>query len=114
MNAATLPSEPVKSVQTDEPQTTKSIEETICSQVLGMLGRPKRMFKITAINVGGSNYRVNAWCETPPKKTVKNCAGAVVQEECLIGGYIISDSFYVKVGDEGGIISSNPPIEKKY
>jgi len=32
----------------------------------------------------------------------------------LIGGFIISDSFYVKVSPEGGIVYSNPPIVKRY
>ena len=114
MNATTtLPSEPSEPiVQTNEPQ--KSIEETICSQVLERLGRPIRLVKITAMNVGGNNYRVNTWCKTPPQRTVKNSTGATVQEECFVSGYVISDSFYVKASPEGGIISSDPPIEKKY
>ena len=113
MNTTALPPEPVK---TDEiqPKSVESIKEAICTQVLERLGRPFRLFKIDAGNVGGSNHRVNVWCETPPKETIKNAAGMIIQEECLIGGYEISDSFYVKVSPEGGIISSDPPIKKKY
>jgi hypothetical protein len=97
---------PPESVKTSEIQTqpisVESIEEAICAQVLERLGRPFYLFKIDAGNVGGSNHRVNVWCETPPK------------EESMFGGYEISDSFYVKVSPEGGIISSDPPIKKKY
>ena len=113
MNATALPPEPVKANET-QTKSMESIKEIICAQVLERLGRPYRLFKIDAGNVGGNNHRVNVWCETPPKETIKNAAGMIVQEECLVGGYEISDSFYVKVSPEGGIISSSPPIEKKY
>ena len=108
MNTTALPPEPAEPAEPAEPieankiQTIKSIKETICSQVLERLGKPIYFFKIEAGNVGGNSHRVNVWCETPAKG------------ECLVGGYEISDSFYVKVSPEGGIISSSPSIEQKY
>jgi hypothetical protein len=100
------------------PVTSKSkslnIEQAICSQVLERLGTPELLLKIDAGNVGGSNYRVNVWCSVPPQQLIKSTAGMVIQEECLIGSNVISDSFYVKASPEGGIVSSNPPINKRY
>jgi hypothetical protein len=100
------------------PTTPKSkpinTEDAICSQVLERLGTPELLLKIDAGNVGGNSYRVNVWCSTPPQQLIKNAAGMIVQEECLIGSNIISDSFYVRVSPEGGIIYSNPPINKRY
>ena len=91
-----------------------NVEQAICSQVLDRLGVPERLLKINAGNVGGNNYRVNVWCITPPQQMVKNAAGMVIQEECLISSNIITDSFYVKASPEGGIVSSSPPINKRY
>lgn len=91
-----------------------NVEQAICSQVLERLGTPELLLKIDAGNVGGNNYRVNVWCTTPPQQMVKNAAGMIVQEECLIGSNVISDSFYVKASPEGGIVSSSPPINKRY
>ena len=71
MNATALPPEPVKANET-QTKSMESIKEIICAQVLERLGRPYRLFKIDAGNVGGNNHRVNVWCETPPKETIKN------------------------------------------
>jgi len=107
------PAEPIKANKT-QTKSVESIKATICSQILERLGRPYHLFKIDTGNVGGDNYRVNVWCETPPKETVKNADGMITQEACLVGGYVISDSFYIKASPEGGIVSSSPPIKKKY
>jgi len=93
---------------------TLTTQEAVCEQVLERLGKPPLLFKVDAHNVGGSNYRVNVWCVTPPAEQVISEAGMIIQEACLIGGFIISDSFYVKVSPEGGIVYSNPPIVKRY
>tara|TARA_R110000751_G_scaffold266196_1_gene365250 strand:- start:480 stop:854 length:375 start_codon:yes stop_codon:yes gene_type:complete len=93
---------------------TANIDDAVCEQVLERLGHPSNLLKIEAGNVGGNNYRVNVWCKSPPAEMIKNAAGMIIQEPCFISSYMISDSFYVRVSPEGGIIYSNPPINKRY
>ena len=52
-------------------------------------------------NVYGNSWRITVYCEVPGD----NYLGVKTE---------ITDSFFLKVSPEGGIISSNPVIEKKY
>tara|TARA_Y100000034_G_scaffold135296_1_gene206615 strand:- start:3019 stop:3420 length:402 start_codon:yes stop_codon:yes gene_type:complete len=69
--------------------------ETICQEVMERLGKPPNFYRCTAKNITGtSNFRVNVW------------------NSSTMGCGTITDSFFVKVNDEGVIVS--PEIKKKY
>ena len=100
------------------PETEKVVslpvidEDYICKEVLELLGKPPKFFQITAGKVAKNVHRVNVWA-TKPKPKPTGVYKYVDDENYLCPSYHICDSFYVKVSPEG-IVSSDPPIEKKY
>jgi hypothetical protein len=78
------------------PEKTIATDKDICDQVMVLLGRPPNFHQCTAARVSDTNFRVNVWDK----------------EEYSSGK--ITDSFFVKVNDEGKISSSSPDIKRRY
>jgi hypothetical protein len=77
------------------PQKHKVTPDDVCEQVLAKLGKPPKFNKCTACHITGTcNYRVNVW------------------NKGEMSSGLITDSFFVKVNDEGVIVS--PEIKRKY
>ena len=99
------------------PETEKVVsllvvdEDYICKKVLELLGKPPKFYQITAGKVAKNAYRVNVWAQKPKPKPTG--VYKYFDDSSLCPSYQICDSFYVKVSPEG-IITSDPPIEKKY
>jgi hypothetical protein len=96
-------------VKKAEASSPKVDEDSVCKEVLRLLGKPPKFYRITAGKVSDNAYRVNVWAEKPQS------TGGVYEcyEDNLCPSYLICDSFYVKVSPEG-VISSTDPIKKKY
>lgn len=78
--------------------THLSDDEYVIACVLAQLGRPSNLYRASAENLWGRQFRVNIWCSEEsdrPVKTVK-----------------MTDSFFVTLTDEG--IETLPPIARKY
>jgi hypothetical protein len=81
-------------------KVVKLVEKSVMEQ----LGRPKHFHRIDARPVGDNRFRVNVWAEADGE-------GGLIK-----GGWHglrIVDSFYVHATSDG-IVSSSPPLEKKY
>ena len=77
------------------------IEAEIKKQLFERLGKPKGLTHMGLRNVYGNSWRITVYCEV----SAANYLGVKTE---------ITDSFFLKVSPEGGIISSNPVIKKKY
>ncbi|MBP3955343.1 hypothetical protein J8F10_08625 [Gemmata sp. G18] len=75
---------------------TKRREDVIRRSVLAALGRPDRLLKVAVLPLWGNNFRVNVWTATD---------GA---------GNGIPNSYFVTADERGGIVRSEPPIQKLY
>ena len=99
------------------PETEKVVslpvidEDYVCKEVLKLLGRPPKFYQITAGKVAENAHRVNVWNQKPKPKSTG--VYTHIEDDYLFPSYQICDSFYVRVSLEG-IVSSSPPIEKKY
>ena len=76
------------------------IEAEIKKQLFERLGKPKGLNHVGLRNVYGNAWRVTIYCEVPGD----NYLGVKTA---------ITDSFFLKISPEGGLISSDPVIEKK-
>jgi hypothetical protein len=81
--------------QPEPPKVDPEIGENIKRQVLETLGKPKDHDQ-TIVNRAGSAFRVNVYREIEPEKVR------------------ITDSFYIRTDEEGKIVSSNPPLSRRY
>lgn len=88
-----------KKEQPVEHPPTKNLSEAVTKNVLNRLGKPQNLTKIVANPVGDQRFRVNIWCAVNPE--------IIVHSD-------ITDSFYVVVNEDGGIIRSSPDIVRKY
>jgi hypothetical protein len=70
----------------------------IQAAVLERLGKPSNLKRVQVQHLWDDNYRANVWCEVGERFQTQN----------------ITDSFFLCVSPEGGIITSNPTIEKRY
>jgi hypothetical protein len=61
-----------------------------------VLGRPRNLFRISAVNLWGNHYRVN----------VQTGADAV--------SVVIAHSFFVEVDAEGSVVDSVPALDRRY
>jgi hypothetical protein len=77
------------------------IEAEIKNQLFERLGKPKGLTHLGLRNVYGNSWRVTIYCEV----SAANYLGIKTE---------ITDCFFLKISPEGGIISSDPMIEKKY
>jgi hypothetical protein len=85
------------------PAQTLDIAKAIKNAVLERLGTPANFHRLDIKHVGfpdasppDHRFRVNLWAEIKEFQ------------------HLITDSFYITASPEGGIVSSNPKIEKKY
>jgi len=76
------------------------IEAEIKNQLFERLGKPKGLNHVGLRNIYGNAWRVTIYCEVPGD----NYLGVKTA---------ITDSFFLKISPEGGLISSDPVIEKK-
>jgi hypothetical protein len=89
---------------TEEPKSKKfklegqTLADTVRTNVFKALGKPDNMIRINLVNVYDNRWRMNIWRKLGE-------SGGIVRST-------ISDSFFLQVDDQGGIIS--PVIEKKY
>ncbi len=97
-----------KAIKTEEKkpeeQEKKEVKVDLAPQIaraiISQLGRPKNLHEVKIISLWDDRYRINVWCgddRGPLHSSIR-----------------ISDSFFVKVSPEGGIISCDPPLKKKY
>ena len=78
--------------------------QEIKSETLKRLGKPKRLYKITACNVFDSNWRVNVWVNREVETEFD-----VILSPTIPKGH----SFFVTVR-QGGLLEFNPDVEKLY
>ncbi|MBP3960682.1 hypothetical protein J8F10_36115 [Gemmata sp. G18] len=71
-------------------------EEAIRASVLAKLGRPVRLLKVAVLPLWGNNFRVNVW------------TGEGASADA------IPNSYFVTADERGGILRSEPPIQKQY
>ncbi len=90
--------QPLSEVATDTAENLlkESREDAIRYGVLTALGRPSRLLKIAVLPLWGNKFRVNVW-------TAEDGAG---------NG--IPNSYFVTADERGNILSSVPPIQKRY
>jgi hypothetical protein len=87
----------------EKPKSKLVPEEAVRQAVFEKLGKPGNLYRVDVSHVGFANadppdnrFRFNVWCEVTENQ------------------YLITDSFYLQVSPEGGIVSSDPKIQKKY
>jgi hypothetical protein len=90
-----------QAVQRDEQaaardEQAKQLASAICGSVLRKLGRPDRLFRISAIRLWTNHFRVN----------VQTGADATSTR--------IEHSFFVSAGEDGSVLESIPPIARCY
>jgi hypothetical protein len=71
----------------------------VIASVLNQLGAPANLSRIDARHLWGNCFRVNIYCSVDK--------AGIVADMCL------TDSFFVRLGDDGTLIA-NPPISAKY
>lgn len=69
--------------------------DAIRAAVLRALGRPPEMIRVSVLPLWGDKFRVNVWA------TGSN-------------GAAIPDSHFVTAAEDGTILHSEPPIQKRY
>jgi hypothetical protein len=69
-------------------------EEAIRARVFAALGRPVGLVKVSVVPLRGDNFRVNVWT-----------GGSAAA---------IPNSYFVTADNRGAILTSEPPIEKRY
>lgn len=78
-----------------KPAPKAVTKEDVCDQVMAKLGKPPNFHRCTACHITKTcNYRVNVW------------------NKGHMSSGLITDSFFVKVNDEGIVVS--PEIKRKY
>ena len=75
---------------------SKSREDAIRFGVLAALGRPSHLLKVAVLPLWGNKFRVNVW-------TAEDGAG---------NG--IPNSYFVTADEQGAILTTEPPIQKRY
>jgi len=94
-------------------QEALALEESIKAQVFERLGRPKNLARVTVTPCkNGCHARINIWCSVPIKKETGYFA--VVRNTIFDSRVELMDTFYLQLSLEGGIIHSEPRIERKY
>lgn len=87
-----------------EPEAKKAklsgmaLTDTVSNNLLAALGKPENLLKVRAVNVYDNRWRVDVWTK--------------IGESAGIVRALITDSFFLHVGEDGKIIS--PHIDKKY
>ena len=98
---ATLAPERAERTKKEAPVEKSDFHSTVANEVLNRLGTPSDLLKIKAVNVFDNAYRVNVY------RIVNTVAGMN-----LIQRPSITDSFFVRADDKGGLVDAN--ITKKY
>ncbi len=88
--------QPKKSDDDVEKQLRQKLQTTIGGHVMHILGQPDNLHLVQVRKLWGESYRVNVF-------TGLDAASAV-----------ISDSYFLTTDAQGGILSANPSITKKY
>lgn len=87
-------------VQDEEATPKKARAEqlaaAVCASVMSGLGRPRNLFRVSAVRLWDNRYRVN----------VQTGADSVSTH--------IAHSFFVAADDKGNVVESIPPIAKLY
>ena len=85
-----------KEAMPEQKETPRKVtEEDVCKQVMEKLGKPPKFHRCVARKITGTDkYRVNVW------------------DKGIMSSGHITDSFFVKMNDEGKIVS--PEIKRKY
>lgn len=87
--------EPVSEVETPPAPRTGANADRIRVAVLRALGRPPELIRVSVLPLWGDKYRVNVWA-----------TGA--------NGASIPNSYFVTADDQGAILKSEPPLQKRY
>lgn len=87
----------------EQVEVGTEVVEHLERQVLERLGEPENLHKIAVKPLWDRFYRINVICE-------EEAAGI----RMALSEYRITDSFFVRVSPEGGIIRSEPEITKRY
>ncbi len=85
----------VSEVETAQSSRPNLRVDKIRIAVLRALGRPPELIRVSVLPLWGDKFRVNVWA------TGSN-------------GAAIPNSYFVTAGDDGGILHSEPPIQKQY
>jgi len=102
-----------KKNNTEELQAVQANEDSVKEQVFARLGRPKNLARTTVVFCkDGCHARINVWCDVPIEK--KTGYFAVVQNTIFDSRRQLTDTFYLRLSPEAGIIEATPQIEKKY
>lgn len=92
----------MNAIATEEKKKVKlegqNLSDTIRSNVFKALGKPENMVRINLVNVFDNRWRMNIWTKISE-------SGGIIRAQ-------ISDSFFLHVDEQGGIV--HPAIEKKY
>lgn len=75
-------------------QATHVHSASIVKQIVNKLGRPKNLIKFTVTNIAGNSFRVNAWVD-PNRPN-------------------ISDSFFIRLSNDGNIETCEPNLIRRY
>jgi hypothetical protein len=86
-------------IEEDVPRRKHEHHDKVTASLLGSLGIPPGFQKIKAINVYENNWRVDVYTK------------AQIEIECIVSRMEISDSFFIRVDENGKILT---PISKKY
>jgi hypothetical protein len=79
-----------------EKESKPDLTQAVARAVLELLGRPRNLSDVRAVNVFGNSWRVNVICE----------------EGKFSNKY--TDCFFVTVSPKGEILTSSPEIRRKY
>lgn len=102
-----------KKNNTEERQAAQANEDSIKEQVFARLGRPKNLARTTIVFCKeGCHARINIWCDVPTKKEVGYFAS--VRNTIFDERRTLTDTFYLRLSPEAGIIEASPQIKKKY
>lgn len=79
-----------------EPDEREALDDRIREQVINALGKPIDLRTVQVLKVWGNNYRVNV--------LVGVNAGSVR----------VANSYFLKIGNDGSLITATPEITKQY
>lgn len=84
-----------------KPEKPKQYSKEVAEQVRDTIGRSPDFVRISAIHLFGYTYRVNVYRKLPGEYGCPDITR-------------ITDSYFTVTDEDGKIVKSDPPVEKKY
>lgn len=88
-----------------EKKAPPDLSVPIAMGVLAQLGHPKNLHEVQVHHLWDNRYRVNVWVVEKHKK-------GIYGDDTF--GLVIKHSYFIWASPEGGIVNSNPPIQRVY